>query len=197
MNLSPTKKCAVAAILVSLITANGCRDAGTKRDASVTGVVTINGELAKSGSISFQPKGLGPTVYGTISGEGSYRLRTGKAAPNSPEEAKVPSGLYRVVLRVSGNSQLNQSPEEFREGPPELGKLLIPAMYLDADKTPLEYIIKPGDNVINIDIEFDAEELEGEADQDVAEESVEDAEDESEESENDATTEPQLEGASS
>lgn len=185
----------VATAFIALLT--GCGQSGVDRNAKVTGVVTINGELATSGSVSFHPIDGGPVIYGTIGSEGAYRLKTGKGNVADPSESAVPSGQYIAVVRVALPTKSDTIASDISGAPPKPGSLLVPAEYMDPETSPLDYSIKPGDNVINIDIEFEAEELEGEADQDVAEESVEDAEDESEESENDATTEPQLEGASS
>ena len=51
-------------------------------DSTVQGTVTIDGELAHRGIVTFHPVDGGPTAYGSIGENGEYSLRVGRGDLN-------------------------------------------------------------------------------------------------------------------
>jgi hypothetical protein len=140
-------------VLVALA-CSGCGPAKTKLDASVEGTVTIDDELAKSGTVTFFPKGKGPAAVGRIFENGSYTVRVGQGDVNDPDRGKLPSGEYVVTVVSNGPSPPNAS---VRPGdPPILGPRLTALKYENRSTTDLKFQVKPGRNVIVLNLESSA-----------------------------------------
>lgn len=150
----------------------GC-ESGKKRDATVQGTVTIDGDLAKSGTVVFQPTNDLPAAYGTILRDGTFVLRIGQGNQRDQDTSKIHSGEYIATLSIKGPS----TPDlELGEGaPPKPGAKLISASYGSKATSGLAYTIKPGLNVINIDVEAISEEelLEESIDEETSEQPME------------------------
>jgi hypothetical protein len=123
-------------IAVALV--SGC---GGPYDASVTGVITMNGTSLPRGTIKFTPEKSGPSGYGLIDNAGSYSIMTGR-------EEGLPSGPYVVTVVANEPSMPNANPSL----PPTPGKPITPAWYRNPAQSPLKYTVEPGDNEINLEL---------------------------------------------
>lgn len=136
-------KCALTKIrllsLVALLTAAGC---GGAYDATVKGIVTLDGKALPRGLVGFHPDAHGPSAYAFISDDGGYVVRTGNAAG-------LPPGEYYVTVAA------NELPatERTKDGnPPPPGKAITPARYRMKETSGLKFTVKPGKNVINLEL---------------------------------------------
>lgn len=122
--------CLLVAILLSL----GCTD---PNEAVVSGTVTVDGEPAEMGSITFIPAdGLTSTAGGAIT-DGKYR-------------AVVPPGSKKVQIRVSkivGQTKLYDTPDSPMQ---PVYREVLPPKY--NDQTELVLDVKPGQNEENYDL---------------------------------------------
>lgn len=121
---------------------------GPKMDATVEGSVTVDGELAQRGSVTFNPVDKGPAASGRIFEDGSYRVGTGMGASANPDGGKLRAGEYVVTVLVSG-----ESPEDgvvAKGGPPLAGPRLSAAKYMDVGTSALKFTVKKGRNVIDL-----------------------------------------------
>ncbi len=139
----------------------GC-ESGKSNKATVQGTVTLEGELAKSGAIAFHSSVDAPPAYGTIRDDGTFALRIGQGNPNDLDHSKIPPGDYIATVMIRG---LSIRDEQLGPGaPPKPGPRISAAKYNNRETSGLAYSIKPGLNVINIELErASAEELLGEA----------------------------------
>lgn len=128
----------VAVALACLVLA-GC---GGVYDASVHGVVMLDGNPIHRGTVSYSPTNGGPPAYGRIDGDGSYYLRTGR-------EEGIPSGQYSVTVVA------NEPPKEKRTrsgGPPPAGKPITPPWYRSKKTSGLKFAVDSGSNEINLEL---------------------------------------------
>jgi hypothetical protein len=115
-------------MLVALLAVPGCEE---PTRGIVTGMVTIDGAPAKSGSIAFFPADGKSSTTGAEIAEGQYR-------------AEVPFGSQKVEIRVPkkvGEKKLYDTPDSPIK--PLLAESL-PAKYNDATELSLD--VKPGEN---------------------------------------------------
>ena len=169
----------------------------------VQGTVTIGGELAKSGTVAFHPKGEGPVAYGSIRSDGSFSLRIGQGNSSNVDYNKIPLGEYLASVSVSGPP----SPDEEKSpgAPPIPGPRLSAEKYSNQETSGLSFVVKKGLNVFNLELEpASPEELEQEekeeaeaSDQEDAEEGETEEATRSEESPEESTTEEAAEEATS
>lgn len=134
----------------------GCGGSGT---VSVKGAVTLDGEPLPKATVSFMPLGEGRAAYGVTDAKGNFKLTTFKV-----DDGIMP-GEYKVMVQEEGEAK--QDPRTFSEeekraarmgmkpknsqGPPGVKPAdkktskpsLVPAMYHDAQKTPLRQVIPP------------------------------------------------------
>jgi len=134
-----------------LTLALGCGESGKKQDASVQGAVTIDGELAKRGTIAFHPVGKGPAAYGSINENGTFSLRIGQGYPGDPDRSLIYPGDYVASVVVRAPSTSNK--ELGDRVPPKPGVLLSAAKYSNKATSGLKYTIKSGTNVVDVPIE--------------------------------------------
>jgi len=133
------------------LAAGGCGGPAYEYDSVVTGTVTIEGELAPSGTITFHPVAKeGKIAIGRIYPDGSFALRTGQGDLRVSDGGTVVPGEYIVTVVVTGPAPAPTSPEG---GPPSAGPLLIAERYLSRDTTDLRCTVSPGDNVVTFDLE--------------------------------------------
>jgi hypothetical protein len=145
MNHRPTY---LAAAL--LVLAAGCGGPAHKYDAVVTGTVTIDGELATSGLVTFHPVDKGQAAIGRIHPDGSYSLRTGQGDLREVDGGTVQPGEYVVTASITA-PPLEESVD--RSGPPIPGPSLIAAKYATKETSNIRHTVKPGSQVIVLELE--------------------------------------------
>jgi hypothetical protein len=121
------------------VLAAGC---GGPYDASVTGVVTLDGNAVTSGAVAYIPTSGGPMAYAEIDEAGQYEVYTGSAAGLAP-------GSYGVTV-VSREPPATQRSK--LDGPPPPGNLKTPLWYAMAESSPLKFDVEPGDNEFNLEL---------------------------------------------
>ncbi|QDU90232.1 hypothetical protein Pla175_36340 [Pirellulimonas nuda] len=136
-----------ACLLAGLTAAVGCDSA--EDNAVVTGVVTVDGDLAHRGSVTFHPVSGGPPATGRVFDDGSYTLRTGQGDRKTPESGDLAPGEYVVTVVVTGPSGDSERPG----GPPMPGPRLMADKYATPETSPLKLTVKPGPNVFPLELE--------------------------------------------
>lgn len=146
--------CLFACLLFIAPICIGCGD-GEGGNAIVQGTVTIDGQLAESGSVVFHPTSDGTAAYGTIRSDGTYALRVGRGNTNNVNASKIQAGDYVATVQVHGPSIAN---EEFPGAPPKTGPLLIAEMYTKKATSGLAHEVKAGRNVVNLELNSPSDE---------------------------------------
>ncbi|MEM8681179.1 MAG: hypothetical protein AAGF97_17670 [Planctomycetota bacterium] len=125
--------------LVSLILVmvTGC---GGPYDASVKGVLLLDGSPVSTGTVTFYPQGGGAPAYAQVQEDGSFVARTGDANG-------LPSGNYEVSVRVV------ERIEAEKLGDPPRFKNLIPVRYKNPKTSGLAYELSSGRNQIEVSLE--------------------------------------------
>lgn len=144
MSITLKSRIRLYATLASIAAFVGC-GANAKYDANVQGAVTIDGELAPGGSVTFTPVEKGPTGVGTIASDGSYSLRIGQGDVSSPDSSEIPAGEYVVTAMITGPSPKDSAPEG---SPPPSGPKLIADKYGSRETSDLKFEVKKGPNII-------------------------------------------------
>jgi hypothetical protein len=126
-------------VLVAMI---GC---GGPHDATVMGMVTLDGAAVPRGTVTFYPVASGSAAYGRIADDGSYSVRTGR-------EEGLPSGEYEVTVVA------NEAPkvQPATAGPPPPGRSITPAQYRSRKTSGLKFTISPGTNTIDLALSANA-----------------------------------------
>jgi hypothetical protein len=151
MNTS-IKSCFRLLIAAALLAAGGgCGGASAKYDANVQGTVTIDGELAPGGTVTFTPVKKGPTAVGTIASDGSYALRIGQGDVGSPDSSEIPAGKYVVTAMITGSSPPADSAPA--GAPPLAGPKMIADKYGSRDTSDLNFEVKKGPNIIVLELD--------------------------------------------
>jgi hypothetical protein len=122
----------LVALMISL---TGC---GGTYDATVSGIITLDGKPLPRGTVCFNPDTDGPSAYGLIQSDGKYTLATGR-------EEGLPSGAYTVTVVAN-----EQSVEKTPGATPTPGKPISPAVYRNKNSSPLKYNLEAGSNQIDI-----------------------------------------------
>lgn len=172
-----------AAVLACVIVA-GC---GPRPDATVEGTVTIDGQLAGRGTVVFHPVEVGPVAYGNIFPDGTFSLRVGQGDLDELDGGHVFSGDYIVTVVVNMPSAATETIGE--GGPPKPGARLTARKYANRATSDLRVAVKPGRNVVPLELEGAAREEAEMTPSDEAE--SEGAEQPSEEAKNAASLEDQ------
>lgn len=115
----------------------GC---GSGSEATVIGLVTLDGKPLDRGSVSFVPVTSGAGASASIGNDGSYEVQTGAISGMSP-------GDYVVTVRANGDPIPRAD-----GGPPTPGKPITPAKYNSRNTSGLQYTIQPGANEINLEL---------------------------------------------
>jgi hypothetical protein len=137
---------ALAAVIVA-----GCNASTNKYDAVVTGTVTIDGELANNGTVTFHPMNGGKVAVGRIHPDGSYSLRTGQGDLNEVDGGTVVPGEYIVTVNVNGPAVENARVGE--GGPLIPGPSLVAAKYATKETSELKRTVKSGSQVFVLELE--------------------------------------------
>jgi hypothetical protein len=150
-NHTKTWKVPIAGLVATLIAAAaGCTGPANEYESVVTGTVLVNGELARSGTITFLPQDKqGKIAIGRIYPDGSYSLRTGQGDLRESDGGTVVPGEYLVTFSIHGPSQENT---EAPGGPPISGPLLIDDKYTNGEASDLHRTVKPGENIFTFDL---------------------------------------------
>lgn len=137
----------LAAAAVAAI-GGGCQKGASVNTATVQGSVTIDGELATSGMVTFYPVAGGPAAVGEIHADGSYALRVGQGRMNDPDASKIPAGEYVATAMVTGPPPEDAAVGE--GGPPKVGPRLVALKYTTRETSDLKYAVAAGANIINL-----------------------------------------------
>lgn len=127
----------IAGLLTGALVFSGC---GGPYDASVSGVVTLDGQIVPRGTVAFHPTDGGPVAYAPIRSDGSYVVRTGR-------EEGLPSGPYQVTV-MSNELPAQLETKEGRPQPP--GKAITPPWYCSKETSGLQFTVEPGTNEIDL-----------------------------------------------
>lgn len=120
----------------------GC---GGPYDASVSGVVTLDGQNLTRGTVSYSPVAGGPAAYARIDADGEYSLRTGR-------DEGLPSGEYQVTVIATEPPPVQATAQG---GPPPSGEPITPLWYRSKDTSGLKFTVAPGSNDINLELSTD------------------------------------------
>jgi hypothetical protein len=121
---------------------SGC---GGTYNATVSGVVALDGNKLTRGTVAFNPSGEGVTAYARIENDGSYVVKTGR-------EKGLPAGEYSVTVVAHEDPENKVSSQG---GPPPPGKHITPKWYRSIKTSGLKYQVEAGAN--EIDIQLSAE----------------------------------------
>lgn len=122
---------------------------------SVTGTVTIGDETAPQGTkVLFMGPESGHAGYAITDQQGQYKVEWRKSGKTY---SGLPLGKYQIMVIPSGIDDADQkSAEEMLAGDSpkakKAPKLIIPAKYMRANTSGLEFTIENGDNKYDIDI---------------------------------------------
>jgi hypothetical protein len=130
-------KCLIAiATAASIVTSSGCGGF----QASVDGVVSLDGRPLPAAHVVFHPDVPGPIAYGLSLDDGSYWLKTGAT------KRGLQPGTYRVTVTATKEADVDKAEE--KEIP-----LSTPPVYADSVKTPLRCTVAKGHNKIPLALE--------------------------------------------
>ena len=135
----------------AMIVATGCGGPTYKYDAVVTGTVTIDGELANGGTVTFHPDDGGKVAIGRIHPDGSYSLRTGQGDLREVDGGTVVPGEYVVTVSINGPPL--ESAQVIPGAPPVPGPSLVAAKYADKDTSDLKQTVQAGSQIIILELE--------------------------------------------
>lgn len=141
----------IASCVAMLVLAVGCGGPANEYDAVVTGTVTIDGELANSGMVTFHPVDDGKVTIGRIHPNGSFSLRTGQGDLREVDGGTVVPGEYIVTVSITGPGA--PAPGAVEGAPPMPGPSLVAAKYASKDTSDLKHTVKPGSQVIVLELE--------------------------------------------
>lgn len=145
--------------LLALVAFMGCQE--QEQGAVVQGTVTIDGELAKSGTVAFHPQSEGAAAFGSILPDGTYSLRVGQGNTGNIDYSRIPPGKYTATVSVKGPSVPNEA--EGPGAPPKPGPQLAALKYASRETSDLHFEVRVGLNVFNLAVErASLEEIAGE-----------------------------------
>ena len=126
-------------LVLGLVALSGC---GGVYDSYVSGVVTLDGNALRGGTVAFVPEQTGPASYAGVLNDGTYVVNTGR-------EEGLPTGTYTVTVVSREDSVADTSG---RGLPPQAGKMLTPLWYTSTKNSPLKFTVEPGNNEINLEL---------------------------------------------
>jgi hypothetical protein len=131
-------------ILLSVLFAAGC---GSSRTPIVHGIVRLDGRPLHSGTVVFRFGDGRETYAGIDPTSGEYVMDDPALSEGEVTITIVPDNPNPFHAAATHNGA--QKPV----GKPTLKSSAIPERYLEPSRSPLKNVIKPGDNVINIDLD--------------------------------------------
>ena len=117
---------------------------GGGHDASVEGVVTLDGQPLTRGTVSFIPDAGGAGATAAINSDGTFAAKTGSSSG-------LPPGEYSITVRAREDAVIPA-----KGNLPMPGKLLTPKKYDAASTSGLRATIEPGDNELKLELQSDA-----------------------------------------
>jgi hypothetical protein len=129
----------------------GCESATSNYNATVQGTVTIDGDLAPGGTVTFTPVKKGPVAVGAVAADGSYSLRIGQGTSSDPDHNKIPSGEYIATVEISGPP--GETAPDNEGGPKPAGPRLMADKYASQDTSDLKKEVTEGLNVIDLKLD--------------------------------------------
>jgi hypothetical protein len=126
-------------LAVACIGMSGC---GGVYDSTVSGTVTLDGNVVPRGTVTYHPATGGAPAYSPIQEDGAYSVRTGR-------ESGLPAGEYQVTVTA------NEAPAQLVSkdgGPMPPGKSITPLWYRSKESSGLKYTVESGDNEINLEL---------------------------------------------
>ncbi len=142
---------ATLCVLVLAVGAGCSKSSSSDYDASVQGTVTIDGELASGGTVTFIPVKGGPAAVGMIAANGSYALRIGQGNASDPDRSMLPSGKYVATVVVTAPPAMDARGED--GGPLPIGPRLMADKYASQETSEMEYEVAKGLNVFDLKLE--------------------------------------------
>ena len=139
MNLQEYRWLGSLCMAVACVALGGC---GGAYDATVKGVVTLDGNPVTAGAVAFIPSAGGSLGYARTDRAGRYEVFTGN-------ESGLPSGEYGVTVVA------REAPKETHSklgGPSQPGKRITPPWYGSSKSSPLSYTVEPGSNKISLEL---------------------------------------------
>ncbi len=133
-----------------LLPFGGCsHDPDLPKLGKVHGTVTYKGKPLDTGHIVFTPvmgKGgeTGQNATGEINSNGSYELTTFDTGDGAI--------LGQHVVTVTAQTGEMPKPDQYGQIKYELPKNAVPEKFGTAEKSPLRYTVREGDNTINIEL---------------------------------------------
>ncbi len=127
----------LAAVVVATV---GCN----RHPSSVAGSVTLDGKPLPTGVIMLTPARSGPSAYGAIAADGSYRLQTGAAKGLEP-------GEYIVTVAANEPPPAGSAGGEGRAAE-AIRPLMTPPEYSDVKTSPLRITVKPGSQTVDLEL---------------------------------------------
>ena len=118
----------------------GC--GGSSSEATVQGVVTLDGAPVPAGSISFVPSTGGTQAYAMSDESGAYEAYTGR-------KPGLRTGEYKVTVVARKKPQVNQTEAG---GPAAAGDSITPRWYASPETTSLAIKVEPGSNEVNLEL---------------------------------------------
>jgi hypothetical protein len=144
----------VSLTMLAAVWACGC-SRPTRFDATLSGTVTVDGELASGGSVVFYPVAGGAPGYGRINRDGTFAARVGMGHVTD-DSGTLPAGEYIATVVVPNPVR---GPERGRHGPSMVpGLRLSAAKYADRSTSDLRVVVKPGQNFVAFTIDGASEE---------------------------------------
>jgi hypothetical protein len=139
-------------IFCSLLLLVGCKQENSVQVEYVTGVITLDGVPISDATIRFRPSTPDAEhegAFGSSNAHGVYELTSFNGLPDRGAMA----GTYRVTVQKVNVIELMPL-EEARSTHVETTRLenLLPLIYLDERRTPLEVTVNRGRNTINLEL---------------------------------------------
>lgn len=137
--------------VVGVLLASGCN---SSTEATLSGTVLVEGELASSGQVTLHPVKEGPTACGRIHRDGSYVVKIGQGNRDNPDASTIPPGDYVVTVVVLREPRPNEASQS---GPPLPGDRWSDPIYADRDSTPLRVSVGAGRQLLPLDLKAAAD----------------------------------------
>jgi hypothetical protein len=144
-------------LALTLPVAIGCGGGASGPQGKVSGKVTYKGSpIATGATVSFIAEAGGGAAAGNVGPDGSYQLR-------SMNGDQIPAGKYKVMITPPKGPE-KSAEEAMKASMPKEGGTTnpiqgpasdptIPDQYRSLAKTPANFEVKAGDNVINIELQ--------------------------------------------
>jgi hypothetical protein len=124
---------------IAVATATGC---GSSTEATVTGIVTLDGNPIPKGMISFVPANEGTQAYAMSDESGNYEVYTGRVEG-------LRAGEYKVTVVARKQPTITKTADG---GPAPPGEAITPRWYAYPDFSGLSFNIEAGSNEINLQL---------------------------------------------